>query len=102
MQQRVDLHAVDRVADAEQGGRAGGGGARSAAGDHADEGELRAAGEQQQTEHAGLGDRQAGGDGERPERDAVEAGRDGDREADPDSGERRRGTGAAGVDTVSS
>jgi hypothetical protein len=50
----VHLHAVDRVAHAQQRGGAQGRQARAAARDDADEGELRAAGEHEQAQRHGL------------------------------------------------
>ena len=83
-EQRGDLRAVEPVAHTEQPGRRDGGPGGTARADHADERELRAAGEHQQAQRHRLRQRQARRDGERAERDAVEAGgqRDGDGLAD--------------------
>ena len=71
-------HAVRDVAHAQQRRRRDRRGRRgeAARGDDADEGELRAAGEHHQAQHAGLPDVESGCHGQRAERDAVRARRE--------------------------
>ena len=83
LQQGVDLHAVDPVAHAQQRGGPHRGDAGAASGHHADEGELRAAAEEQQAQCHGLPEVQPGRDGQGPEGHAVESGGDADGQSHP-------------------
>ena len=87
LQQGVDLHAVDAVAHAQQRRRPHRGDAGAAPGHHPDEGELRAAAEQQQAQGHGLPEVESGGDGQGAEGHAIESG--GDADGQPDA--HRRG-----------
>ena len=99
-EQAGDLQAVEAVADAEQGRGGDGGDPGAAGGDDPDEGELRAAGEQQRRQRHRLPEREPGRDGQRAEADAVGAGRHADATGSgagrPAGGPRRRRLGRRG------